>query len=37
MKNAARIAKQLFSTWQAKNKPKVEQQMNLFDLPAEED
>lgn len=32
VKDAARRAKQIYSTWLAKNKPQVEAQMSLFDL-----
>ncbi|WP_437203379.1 DUF1156 domain-containing protein [Planctomicrobium sp. SH664] len=32
MKAAARRAKQIYSTWLAKNKPKVDSQLSLFDL-----
>jgi putative DNA methylase len=32
MKNAARLAKQLYDKWLAANKPKVEDQRTLFDL-----
>lgn len=32
LKNAARLARQLYNTWQANNKSKVEQQMSLFDV-----
>ena len=36
MKNAAGMAKQIYKTWQAKNKPKVEEQRTLFDLNDED-
>jgi putative DNA methylase len=32
MKNAAKRAKQIYSAWLAKNKPKAEAQLSLFDL-----
>jgi len=32
MKNAARLARQIYKNWQAKNQPKVEEQLSLFDL-----
>ena len=36
MKNAAGMAKQIYKTWQTKNKPKVEEQRTLFDLDNED-
>jgi len=32
MKNAARLAKQIYSSWLTKNKPKAEAQLSLFDV-----
>ena len=32
MKNAARLAKKIYSSWLTKNKPKAEAQLSLFDL-----
>jgi adenine-specific DNA methylase len=32
IKNAARLARQLYNSWQANNKPKVEHQLSLFGL-----
>jgi len=32
IKNAARLARQLYNSWQANNKPKVEHQLGLFGL-----
>jgi hypothetical protein len=36
IKNAARLARQLYNSWQANNKPKVEHQMSLFDVNGSE-
>ena len=36
IKNAARLARQLYNSWQANNKPKVEHQLGLFDVNGSE-
>ena len=36
IKNAARLARQLYNSWQANNKPKVEHQLSLFDVNGSE-
>lgn len=35
IKNAAKLAKRLYATWEAKNKPKVDAQKTLFDMEDE--
>ena len=36
IKNAAQLAKQLYASWQAKNKPVVDKQMQLFGIEGED-